>query len=289
MSSDDEPPASAFKRALDGLGWREGRSIRTEIRYSASDISRARKYAAELFAMTPDVFLAGNTQMVQLIQEKTRSIPIVFVTVPDPVGSGFVASFARPGGNITGFTNFDSSMGEKWLELLKDVCPNLVRVAVILQAGNPTAPGFLKAVEAAARVYSVFVTPANVSDGPSIQSAINAFAREPNGGLLVPPSALAVVFRNEIISLAARTRLPAIYPYAEYTAAGGLMSYGFDRTILYQQAASYVHRILKGEKPADLPVQAPTRFELIINLKIAKMLGLNVPTSILLRADKVIE
>jgi putative ABC transport system substrate-binding protein len=239
--------------------------------------------------MKPDIFFATNTQMVQLIQAKTRSIPIVFVNVPDPVGSGLVASFAHPGGNVTGFTNFDPAMGGKWLELLKDVAPNLKRVAVILQAGNPTAAGFLQMIEAAAPTFAVEVKPASLSDGPSIDAAVEAFAQEPEGGLVVTASALTAVFRDRIIALAARTRLPAIYPYSEFPAAGALMSYGIDRKYYYEEAAAYVDRILKGEKPGDLPVQAPIRYQLVINLKTAKALGFEIPPTLLARADEVIE
>jgi putative ABC transport system substrate-binding protein len=271
------------------LGWHDGRNAQIEIRRGESDISRARNFAAELAAMKPDIFFATNTQMVQLIQAITRSIPIVFVNVPDPVGSGLVASFAHPGGNVTGFTNFDPAMGGKWLELLKDVAPNLKRVAVILQAGNPTGPGFLKMIEAAAPTFAVQVRPASLSDGPSIDAAIEAFAQESDGGLIVIASALTTVFRDRIIALAARTRLPAIYPYSEFTAAGGLMSYGLDRTIFYQQAAAYVDRILRGAKPGDLPVQTPTKIEFVVNLKTAKALGLRIPETFLMLANEVIE
>jgi putative ABC transport system substrate-binding protein len=284
-----EPSLVAFRQRLDALGWHDGRNVRIELRQGESDINRARNFAAELAAMKPDIFLATNTQMVQLIQAETRSIAIVFVNVPDPVGSGLVASFGHPGGNVTGFTNFDPAMGGKWLELLKDVAPNLKRVAVILQAENPTAAGFLKMIEAAAPTFAVQLKPASLSDGPSIDAAVEAFAQEPETGLVVTASALAAVFRDRIIALAARTRLPAIYPYSEFPAAGGLMSYGIDRKIYYQEAAEYVDRILKGEKPGDLPVQAPTKYELVVNLKTAKALGIEVPHGLLNAADEVIE
>jgi putative tryptophan/tyrosine transport system substrate-binding protein len=284
-----EPRIAAFRQRLDNLGWHDRRNVQIEIRRGEGDINQARNFAAELAAMKPDIFFATNTQMVQLIQAKTGSIPIVFVNVPDPVGSGLVASFAHPGGNITGFTNFDSAMAGKWLELLKDVAPNLKRVAVILQAGNPTGPGFLKTIEAAAPTFAVQVKPASLSDGPSIDAAIEAFAQEPEGGLIVIASALTAIFRDRIIALAARTRLPAIYPYSEFTAAGGLMSYGINQAIFYQEAAVYVDRILKGEKPGDLPVQTPTKIEFVINLKVAKSLGIKVSDNLLSLADEVIE
>jgi putative ABC transport system substrate-binding protein len=287
--ADDVLNITAFRRALDGLGWHEGRNIQIELRRAEGDIDHARGHAVELMATTPDVFFVTNTQMAQIVQAKTRAIPIVFVSVPDPIGSGLAVSFAHPGGNVTGFTNFDPSMGGKWLGLLKDVRPDLKRVAVILQAGNPTAAGYLKMVEATAQAFALQVSAASLSDGPSIDAAVEAFAREPGGGLVVPPSALATVYQQRIIMLAAQNRLPAIYPYSEFTAAGGLMSYGLDRTIVYQQAASYVDRILNGEKASDLPIQTPTKFELVVNLKTAKALGLTIPESFLLLANEVIE
>jgi putative ABC transport system substrate-binding protein len=289
MSDQDQASIAAFRRTLDGLGWREGRNVQFEIRLAAGNIDQARGYAAELVAMTPDAVLANNTQMVQLLQEKTHSIPIVFVQVPDPVGSGIVASFAHPAGNATGFTNFDLSMGGKWLELLKEVRPGLARVAVILQAGNPTAPEYLKMIEAAAPSLAIQLSATNLRDGPGIDATINKFAEEPDGALLVPPSALATVYSDRIVALSARRRLPAMGAYREFATAGGLMSYGYDRFILFQQAAAYMDRILRGDKPSDLPVQALTKFELVINLKTAKALGLTVPPSVLARADEVIE
>jgi putative ABC transport system substrate-binding protein len=287
--AEDAPHVAAFRRALDGLGWHEGRNIQIELRWAEADIDHARGHVVELMATTPDVFFVTNTQMVQIVQATTRTIPIVFVSVPDPIGSGLAVSFASPGGNVTGFTNFDPSMGGKWLGLLKDVRPDLKRVAVILQAGNPTAAGYLKMVETTAQAFALQVNAVSLSNGPSIDAAVEAFGREPGGGLVVPPSALATVYRERIIALAAQNRLPAIYPYSEFAAAGGLMSYGLDRTIVYQQAASYVDRILKGEKANGLPIQTPTKFELVVNLKTAKALELTIPESFLLLADEVIE
>jgi putative tryptophan/tyrosine transport system substrate-binding protein len=280
---------AAFRQAIDKLGWHEGRNIQFEIRLAENNINRARGYAEELAAMMPDVFLATNVQMAQLLQNKTRSIPIVFIRVPDPVGSGLVANAASPAGNVTGFSNFDFSIGGKWLELLKEVKPNLKRVAVILLAGNPTQIEYLKMIEAAAGSFAVQLSSTAASDGPDIEAAINTFALKPDGGLIVAPSFLAIVHRDQIIKQSALKRLPAIYPYREFAAAGGLMSYGYDEVNLYQQAASYVARILKGEKPAELPVQYPTKFELVINLKTAKALGLEVSTQLQQRADEVIE
>jgi putative ABC transport system substrate-binding protein len=284
-----EPSIGAFRQSLNSLGWGEGRNIEFQVRIGEGDINRARGYTAELVAMTPDVFFATNTQMVQLIQARTRDIPIVFISVPDPIGSGFAASYAHPGGNVTGFTNFDPSMGGKWLELLKEVMPGLKRVAVILEAGNPTAAGFLKVIEGAAPAFAVQVSPVSLRDGPGIDAALTTFAQEPNGGLIVQPSALTSAYSDQIIALSAQKRLPAIYAYSDIATAGGLMSYGIDRTILFQQAASYVDRILRGEKPGDLPVQTPTKFEMVVNLKTAKALGLTISETFLLLANKVIE
>ena len=284
-----EPSEGAFRKRLDALGWHEGSNLGIAIRLANGGIDQARNYASELVAMKPDVFFANNTQMVKLIQAKTDSIPIIFIQVPDPIGSGFVESFAHPGGNITGFTNFDPSMGGKWLEFLKDVAPNLKRIAVILEAGNPTAPGYLKTISAAASALALQISPLTVPDGPSLDEAIETFAREPDGGLVVPPSALTAIFRARIIALAARYHVPAMYPYSEYATSGGLISYGVNRTIPYEQAASYVDRILKGEKAGELPVQTPTRFEMVINLKTAKALGLTISNNFLSLADEVIE
>lgn len=279
----------AFRQRLDALGWHEGRNVQIELRRGESDIKRARENAAELVAMIPDVFFATNTQMVQLIQERTHNIPIVFANVPDPIGSGFAGSFARPGGNITGFTNFDPAMGGKWLELLKDVAPNLKRVAVVLQADNPTAAGYLQRIEAAAPAFAVQVISVSPHDGASTDALVEKFAQEPEGGLIVPPSALTTVFRERIIDLAAKYRLPTIYPYKEFSAAGGLMSYGLDREVFYYEAAAYVDRILKGEKPGELPIQTPTKIELVVNLKTAKALGIKIREQFLTVANEIIE
>ena len=285
---EEESNEAVFRKRLADLGWQEGRNIHFEIRRAESSVDLARDYAAELIAMKPNIFLANNSEMVRLILAKTHDIPIVFIFVPDPIGSGLIASFARPGGNVTGFTNFDTSVAGKWLEFLKDLVPGLNRVVVILDAANPTATAYEKAIEAAAPTFAVQVSPASLGGATSIDTTIEAFAREP-GGLIVPPSAFAVVHHQRIIELAALYRLPAIYPYDDFPAAGGLMSYGFNRSVLYQAAASYVDRILKGEKASDLPVETPTKFELVINLKTAKALGLTIPQSMLLVADKVIE
>jgi putative tryptophan/tyrosine transport system substrate-binding protein len=285
---EEQPHEAVFRKRLAELGWQEGRNIKIEIRRAETNVDLARDFATELVAMKPDVFLVTNSQMAQLIMAKTRDIPIVFIFVPDPIGSGLIANFARPGGNVTGFTNFDTSVAGKWLEFLKDVVPGLNRVAVILDAVNPTAAAYEKAIEAAAPTFPMQVTPASLRDAASIDTTIETFAHEP-GGLVVPPSAFSVVNRDRIIAVASRYRLPAMYPYSDFPSAGGLMSYGFNRSANYQAAASYIDRILKGERVSDLPVQTPTKFELVINLKTAKTLGLTVPQSMLLVADEVIE
>jgi ABC-type uncharacterized transport system substrate-binding protein len=279
----------AFRDRLAELGWQEGRNVRYEIRASQSDIEQSRRFAAELVAMHADVILADNSQMTQLVLERTRNIPVVFIAVPDPIGTGLVASFARPGGTATGFTNFEPSIGGKWLEFLKGAMPDLKHALVILHAKNPTASEYEKAIAASAPRFSVEVMPAVLSDGPGIDTAIAKFAHDGGGGLIVPSSALSVFNKDRIIALAAQYRLPAMYPYSEFATAGGLMSYGITRTTYYREAASYVARILKGEKPADLPVQAPNNFQLVINLTTAKALGLVIPASLLSLADELIE
>lgn len=279
----------AFRKRLEALGWQEGRNIKYEIREGESDANRARSFADELVALKPNVFVATNTQMAQFILNKTSDIPVVFILVPDPVGSGLVKSIARPGGNVTGFTNFEPSVAGKWLEFLRDVTPDLRRVALLLQTGNPTSAGYEKAVEAAAPAFSVAVYPTDASDGTTIDGAMDTFARDLGNGLIVAPSALAANYRDRIIAQAAQHRLPTMYPYSEFTDAGGLMSYGFNREVIYRQAAEYVDRILRGEKPADLPVLNPIKYDLAINLKTANAMGINIPRSMLLLADEVIE
>jgi len=285
----DQPREGSFRKRLAELGWREGTNVRFEIRHAEADINCARGFAVELAAMKPDVFLVTNTQMTQLVLANTHDIPIVFISVPDPIGSGLVTSFARPGGRVTGFTNFEPSIGGKWLQFLRDVDPALDHAFVVLDPTNPTAALYEKAIKEAALTLAVKLNPILVRDSADIEAAAESFAREPNGGLLVPPSSLSVLVRDQIIALAARHRLPAIYPYGEFADAGGLMTYGIDLNFPYQEAASYVARILKGESAGNLPVQAPTKFELTINVKTARTLGLSIPRSMLLVADKVIE
>jgi putative ABC transport system substrate-binding protein len=280
---------AAFQQALQELGWIDGRNVRIEYRLGAGDADRIRRHAAELVAFAPDVILASGTSTAGALQQATRTVPIVLVNVADPVGAGFVDSLARPGGNITGFLNFEYSLAGKWLELLKQIAPGAARVAVIRDPGISAGTGQFGAIQSVAPSFGVELTPVNVREGAEIERAIAAFARSSNGGLIVTGSALAVFHRNTIITLAARYKLPAVYSRRLFAASGGLTSYGADLVEPHRRAAGYVDRILKGEKPADLPVQAPTKYELIINLKTAKALGLEVSPMLLARADEVIE
>jgi putative ABC transport system substrate-binding protein len=278
----------AFVQALQKLGWSDGRNLRIETRWATAD--DIRRHAAELAALAPDVLLAGTgTPTVAPLLQATRIVPIVFVTVIDPVGSGFVASLAHPGGNATGFTIYEYSMSGKWLELLKETAPRVTRAAVLRDPAVASGTGQFGAVQIVAPSLGVELSPVDLRDASEIERAVTAFARGSNGGLIVTGAALAIVHRDLIISLAARHRLPAVFPARFYVAGGGLISYGPDLVDQYRRAAGYVDRILKGEKPADLPVQAPTKYELVINLKTAKALGLDVPATVLARADEVIE
>ena len=279
----------AFLQGLQQLGWSDGRNVRIDIRYAAGDANLTPKYAAELIAFAPDVILAPGSTTVGPLLQATRTVPIIFATILDPVGAGFVDSLARPGGNATGFINFEYSIGAKWLELLKAIAPGVARAAVLRDAIITAGTGQFGAIQSAAPSIGVEVSPINVRDAGEIERAVTAFARSSNGGLIVTGSALAVVHRDLIITLAARHKLPAIYFERNFVAGGGLISYGPDYLDQFRRAASYVDRILKGEKPADLPVQAPTKYELVINLKTAKALGLTVPSSLLATANEVIE
>jgi ABC-type uncharacterized transport system substrate-binding protein len=279
----------ALREGLAKLGWTEGRELQIEYRWFAGDPDRARAYAAELVKLKPEVIFAGATPSVAVLQRETRSVPIVFAQVADPVGAGFVASLARPGGNITGFASFEYAIAAKWLELLKQIAPQVTRVAVIYDLTNPETKEYLPVIEAAARSFGVQVSISVVRNAAEIERAIEEFTRGPNGGLIPLPTPLMAVHRDLIISLAARHRLPNVYAWRYYAMAGGLASYGIDNIELYRRAASYVDRILKGEKPGDLPVQQATKFELVINLKTAKALGLDPPISLLARTDEVIE
>jgi len=279
----------AFEEALRRLGWTEGRNVRIDYRWAGGDTEEIRKYAAELTALAPDVILAAGGAVVPALQQATRTVPIVFTQTPDPVGAGFVDSLARPGGNTTGFMVLEYGIGAKWLELLKEISPGIKRVAVVRDAGISAGVGFFGAIQAVAPSLGIELTPIGVRDAGEIERAVTAFARSANGALIVTGSALASVHGNLIIALAAQHKLPAIYFGRFLVAGGGLISYGVDFIEQYRRAAGYVDRILKGEQPADLPVEGPTRYELAINLKTAKALGLEVPQMLLARADEVIE
>ena len=280
---------AAFVERLQQLGWADGRNAKIDTRWGAGDAERIHKYAAELVALVPEAVLAVGAVALGPLLQVTRTVPIVFVVVPDPVGAGFIESLAHPGGNATGFLMFEYAISSKWLELLKQVAPGVTRVAVIRDPANPAGTGQWGAIQAVAPSFGVDLTPLNVREASEIEGALAAFASKPNGGLIVTASTLAGVHHELIISLAARHKLPTTYYEYNLAVAGGLLSNGPDFTDQYRQAASYVDRILKGEKPGDLPVQAPTKYALTINLKTAKALGLTVPPSIMLRATEVIE
>jgi ABC-type uncharacterized transport system substrate-binding protein len=280
---------TAFLQGLAQLGWFDGRNVRIDTRWAVADADRIRKYAAELVALAPDVILAPGSATTGPLLQATRTIPIVFATIPDPVGAGFVESLARPGGNATGFIAFEYGLSAKWLELLKQIAPSVTRAAILRDSAVASGIGQFGAIQSVAPSVGVEVNPINVRDAAEIERAVAAFARASNGGLIVTGSALTAIHRALIVKLAAQYRLPAVYPGRYWVTGGGLISYGPDRVDQYRLAAGYVDRILKGEKPADLPVQAPTKYELVINLKTAKTFGLDVPTSLLARADEVIE
>lgn len=280
---------AAFQQRLQELGWTVGRNLRIDYRWTGGDADRVRKYAEELVGLAPDAILAAGGSHVGPLKQATRSIPIVFVQVADAVGGGFVQSLAHPGGNATGLTNFEFDISAKWLELLKQVAPHMARTAVLRDPANPSGTGQLGAIQTAARSLGVEVSPVGLHDAGEIERGVTEFARSANGGLIVTPSGLAIVHRELIIGLAARLRLPAIYPFRYFATGGGLMSYGPDVVDQYRRAAGYVDRILKGEKPANLPVEQSTKVALVINLKTAKALGLRIPQSILVRADEVIQ
>jgi putative ABC transport system substrate-binding protein len=280
---------AAFRQGLQELGWTDGRNVRIDTRWTAADADRFRTYAAELVALAPDVILVATTPGVTAVQQATRTVPIVFVTVVDPVGGGFVSNLARPGGNTTGFALYEYGISAKWLELLKQIAPGVTRVAVVRDPTSVSGTGQLAAIQAVAPSFGVELSPVDTRDTGEIERAVTAFARSPNAGLIVAAGGSAQVHRNLIITLAARHKLPAVYYERFFVAAGGLISYGSDFIDQYRRSASYVDRILRGEKPADLPVQAPTKFELVINLKTARALGLEVPPTLLARADEVIE
>jgi putative tryptophan/tyrosine transport system substrate-binding protein len=281
---------AGFLQGLQKLGWTDGRNVRIDYRWAAADADRSRSYAAELVAVAPDVILASGSTSVAALLQTTRTVPIVFVNVIDPVGAGYVARLARPGGNATGFTAFEYSLSGKWLELLKEIAPNLTRIAILRDPALAAGIGQFAAIQAMApSSFGVELSPIDVRDGGEIERDVAIFARESNGGLIVTGSSSAAVHRELIVMLAARHRLPAVYPFRYFVTSGGLISYGPDPIDVFRRAAGYVDRILKGEKAADLPVQAPTTYELAINIKTAKALGLTLSPSLLARADEVIE
>ena len=280
---------TAFVQGLQQLGWTDSRNVRIDVRWAAGDPDRFRRYAAELVGLAPDVILAAAVSSMMPLQQATRSVPLVFVQVTDPVGAGFVASLARPGGNATGFTLFEFGVSAKWLELLKQMAPRLTRVAVLRDPSSSTGIGQFAAMQGVAPALGVELSPIGVSDPGEIERTTAEFARGSNGGLILVPTAQTLIHRELIITLAARHQLPTVYPYRYFVTAGGLMCYGPDEIEQYRRGASYIDRILKGEKPADLPVQAPTKYELVLNLKTAKALGLDIPATVLARTDEVIE
>jgi putative tryptophan/tyrosine transport system substrate-binding protein len=280
---------AAFLQGLQQLGWTVGQNVQIDYRWSGGNMDDTRRYAAELVALAPDLIFAPGSAAVRPLQQATRNVPIVFVLVVDPVGSGFVNSLARPGGNATGFTSYDYGIGAKWLEVLKEIAPSVMRAAVIRDPATATGLGMWAAIQSVSPSTAIEVSPVNMTDAGEIERTVAAFARSPNGGLIVTGSALTILHRDLIVALAVRHKLPAVYYDRYYVAAGGLISYGVDTVDQFRRAPTYVDRILKGEKPADLPVQQATKYSLVINLKTAKALGLEVPPTLLARADEVIE
>src|SRR5215470_5870461 len=285
----EEANLKAFREALQKLGWNDGRSVRIDQRWSGADPARIRAHAKELVGLNPDAILVSTALALQPMQQETRSIPIVFTRIVDPVEAGFVASLARPGGNITGFTPAESSVFGKLLDVCKELAPRITRVAVIFNPDQAPQAGILRAIETAAPSLTMQVTSAPARDAVDLKRIIDEFAREPNSALVVLPNPVTDGSRKLIIAMVARRRVPAAYGYRHFVADGGLISYGVDLAEQYRQAASYVDRILRGEKPGDLPVQAPTKYELVINLRTAKELGIDVPATLIARADEVIE
>jgi putative ABC transport system substrate-binding protein len=292
VADDPEEQArlAAFLQRLQELGWTDGRNVWIDYRWAAADPDRSRTYAAELVALAPDIILAAGSQSVAALQQTATTVPIVFANVVDPLGAGFVARLARPGGNATGFTPFEYSLSGKWLELLKEIAPNLTRIAILRDPAIAAGIGQFAVIQAmASPSLGVELSPIDVRDGGEIERNIAALAREPSGGLIMTASTVTAVNFKLIIMLAARHRLPAVYPFRYFVTSGGLISYAPDPTDQFRRAAGYIDRILKGEKAADLPVQSPTKYELVVNLKTAKALGIIVPQTVLGRADEVIE
>jgi putative ABC transport system substrate-binding protein len=278
----------AFLQGLQPLGWSDGRNVRIDIRYAVGDANLTRKNVAELIALAPDVILAPGSTTVGPLLQATRTVPIVFATILDPVGAGFVDSLARPGGNATGFIAFEYGLSGKWLELLKQIAPSLTRVAILRDPATAAGIGQFAAIQSVAPSFAVELRPVDVREAGEIERAVTAFARSSNGGLIVTAASGSAIHGSQITTLAARHKLPAVYSDRHYATGGGLISYGPDRIDQYRQAAGYVNRILNGEKPADMPVQAPTKYELVINLKTAKTLSLSVPPTLLASANEVI-
>jgi putative ABC transport system substrate-binding protein len=287
--SEGQSYVAAFQQGMQELGWSVGRNLRIDLRWGGNDLDRWRRYADELVGLSPDVIVAAGGAIVSVLQRATRTVPIVFAQSIDPVGAGVAASLARPGGNATGFAQFEYSLSGKWAELLKDIVPGLKRIGVLRDPANPAGIGQWAIIQAAATAAGMEVSPLAVRDSGEIERGVANFAREPNGGLVAAVGSSTTLHRGAIIASAARHQLPAVYAYRYFVTAGGLISYGPDLLGQYWRAAGYVDRILKGEKPADLPVQSPTKYETVINLKTAKALGLEIPPTILARADEVIE
>jgi len=279
---------AALQRGLEDLGWREGHNIRFDIRWAAGDPNKARAFAKEMIGMAPDVIVPSSNLVTTIVQQETRTIPIVFILVGDPVGSGYVASMARPSGNVTGFAVVENEIAGKWVEILHEIAPQVSRVGFIFHPETSANVGLLHAAEPATR-SGVKVIPLGVHDSSEIQRVITTFATEPGGGLIAAPHAITFANRDLIVELAARFRLPAVYAFRNFVTSGGLVSYGTNPIELWRQGASYVDRVLKGAKPADLPALFPTKYELVVNIKTAKALGLDVPQNLLARADEVIE
>jgi putative ABC transport system substrate-binding protein len=280
---------SAFKQRLHDLGWDEGRNIRFDYRFTGQVPERMNAGAAELISLAPDIIVVWANPAAVIMRKATQTISVVFVVVSDPVGAGIVSNLARPGGNITGFQNFETDIGGKWLQVLKEIAPSLRRVAFVHSSDIAAHVAFVRTAQAASNALGVSVTPADIRTAAEIEPALRSFAKEPDGGLIVAPSPLNTVNQERLVALAAELRLPAIYPFYYFAEGGGLASYGFNTVEQHRGAASYVDRILKGEKPGNLPVQAPTKYDLVINLRTAKALGLNISTQLQQRADKVIE
>jgi putative tryptophan/tyrosine transport system substrate-binding protein len=288
-ASEGQARVAAFMQALQKLGWNEGDNVRTEVRWPGDDVERYRKYSEELVGLNPDVILASASQSVAALQRITRSVPIVFANIVDPVGAGYVTSLARPGGNVTGFTAFEYSIGGKWLELLKQIAPRVTRIAVIRDPAIASGIGQFAAIQSAALSPALELSAIDPRDVGELKRALDTFAGEPNGGLIVTASASATSHHDSINSLAMRHRMPAIHAFRYSILSGGLASYGPNTIDVYRRAAIYVDRILRGAKPSELPVQAPNKYELVINLKVARTLGLEIPPALLATADEVIE